>query len=164
MPKPALLGTVGEPINPEAWMWYRGSHQATTAARSRTLGGRRNGAHHDRPDSGAIATKPGSATRPVPGRYADVVTTDGHAGAARVWRISGSEEAVARMARTIYGDPDRYVKQYWSQIPGMYFTGDGARKDKDGYFWIMGGGWTDVLNVSGHRLSTMEVEFSTGGA
>ena len=67
------------------------------------------------------------------------------------------------MLRTVYGDPDRYVKNYWSQIPGMYFTGDGARKDKDGYFWIMGR-VDDVLNVSGHRLSTMEVESASGGA
>jgi acetyl-CoA synthetase len=109
------------------------------------------------PLPGAIATKPGSATRPFPGVVAEVVTMEGKP----VPAGSGGFLVIKRpwpgMLRTVYGDPDRYVKNYWSQIPGMYFTGDGARKDKDGYFWIMGR-VDDVLNVSGHRLSTMEVE------
>ena len=109
------------------------------------------------PIPGAIATKPGSATRPFPGVVADVVTMDGEPVPLGSGGFLVIKQPWPAMLRTIYGDPDRYVKQYWSQIPGMYFTGDGARKDKDGYFWIMGR-VDDVLNVSGHRLSTMEVE------
>jgi acetyl-CoA synthetase len=109
------------------------------------------------PLPGAIATKPGSATKPFPGVAAEIVTMDGQP----VPLGSGGFLVITKpwpgMLRTVYGDPDRYVKNYWSQIPGMYFTGDGARRDKDGYFWIMGR-VDDVLNVSGHRLSTMEVE------
>src|SRR6201984_3458357 len=109
------------------------------------------------PLPGATPTKPGSATRPFPGVVADVVNRQGET----VPRHSGGFLVIKQpwpaMFRTIYGDPDRYVKQYWSDIPGVYFTGDGARKDEDGYFWIMGR-VDDVLNVSGHRLSTMEVE------
>jgi acetyl-CoA synthetase len=106
---------------------------------------------------GAVATKPGSATKPLPGIEAEVVTRTGE----RVPLGSGGFLVIKRpwpsMLRTVYGDPDRYVRQYWSDIPGVYFTGDGAREDKDGYFWIMGR-VDDVLNVSGHRLSTMEIE------
>src|SRR5258707_2224384 len=109
------------------------------------------------PIPGAIATKPGSATRPFPGVVADIVTMDGQP----VPLGSGGYLVIKRpwpgRLRTGHGDPERYVKNYWSQIPGMYFTCDGARRDKDGYFWIMGR-VDDVLNVSGHRLSTMEVE------
>jgi acetyl-CoA synthetase len=109
------------------------------------------------PVPGAVATKPGSATRPFPGIVPEIVNIDGNP----VPDGSGGFLIIRKpwpgMLRTIYGDPDRYVKQYWSQIPGAYFTGDGARKDKDGYFWIMGR-VDDVINVSGHRLSTMEVE------
>jgi acetyl-CoA synthetase len=109
------------------------------------------------PIPGAIATKPGSATKPFPGVVAEIVNTEGEP----VPEGSGGFLVLKRpwpgMLRTIYGDPDRYVKQYFSQIEGAYFTGDGARKDKDGYFWVMGR-VDDVINVSGHRLSTMEVE------
>jgi acetyl-CoA synthetase len=109
------------------------------------------------PLPGAIATKPGSATRPLPGVIAEVVDKDGNP----VPEGSGGYLVIRKpwpaMLRTIYGDPERFVQQYWSQLPGTYFTGDGARKDKDGYFWIMGR-VDDVINVSGHRLSTMEVE------
>jgi acetyl-CoA synthetase len=109
------------------------------------------------PLPGAIATKPGSATRPFPGIIAEVVDRGGE----KVPLGSGGYLVIKQpwpaMARTIYGDPDRYVKQYWSDIPGVYFTGDGARIDKDGYIWVMGR-VDDVLNVSGHRLSTMEIE------
>jgi acetyl-CoA synthetase len=104
-----------------------------------------------------VATKPGSATRPLPGIIAEVVTRTGE----RVPLGSGGYLVIKKpwpsMLRTIYGDPERYIQQYWSDIPGMYFTGDGAREDADGCFWIMGR-VDDVLNVSGHRLSTMEIE------
>ena len=109
------------------------------------------------PLPGATPTKPGSGTLPLPGVQADVVTREGRS----VPLGSGGLLVIKRpwpaMARTIFGDPERYVKQYWSDIPGMYFTGDGARRDKDGYFWIMGR-VDDVINVSGHRLGTMEIE------
>jgi len=109
------------------------------------------------PLPGAVAAKPGSATRPIPGVVPAIVDMNGNP----VPDGSGGFLVITKpwpgMLRTIYGDPDRYVRQYWSQIPGCYFTGDGARKDKDGYFWIMGR-VDDVINVSGHRLSTMEVE------
>jgi len=109
------------------------------------------------PLPGATPTKPGSATRPLPGIAAEVVDKDGNP----VPPGSGGFLVVRRpwpsMLRTIYGDPARYQSAYFSQIAGVYFTGDGARKDADGYLWIMGR-IDDVLNVSGHRLSTMEVE------
>jgi acetyl-CoA synthetase len=152
-----VLGTVGEPINPEAWMWYR-----ETIGRSRcpivdTWWQTETGMIMITPLPGATPTKPGSATRPFPGIVVDVVTRQGEP----VAKGSGGFLAIKRpwpaMLRTIYGDPDRYVQQYWSEIPGMYFAGDGARRDEDGYFWIMGR-VDDVINVSGHRLSTMEVE------
>jgi acetyl-CoA synthetase len=104
-----------------------------------------------------MATKPGSATKPLPGIIADVVTREGHS----VPKGSGGFLVIKQpwpsMLRTIYGDPERYKEQYWSQIPGMYFAGDGARIDQDGYFWLLGR-VDDVLNVAGHRLSTMEIE------
>ena len=152
-----LLGTVGEPINPEAWMWYREVIGHNRCPITDTWWQTETGHIMIAPIPGAIATKPGSATRPFPGVMADVVTMDGTPVPAGSGGFLVLKKPWPGMARTIYGDPDRYVKQYWSQIPGMYFTGDGARKDKDGYFWIMGR-VDDVLNVSGHRLSTMEVE------
>ena len=109
------------------------------------------------PLPGATPTKPGSATRGLPGVIADVVTREGESVPPGGGGFLVLKRPWPAMLRTIYGDPKRYEDQYWSQIPGMYFTGDGARKDKDGYFWIMGR-VDDVLNVSGHRLSTMEVE------
>jgi len=152
-----LLGTVGEPINPEAWMWYREVIGGNRCPITDTWWQTETGSIMIAPLPGAIATKPGSATKAFPGVAAEVMTMDGQP----VPLGSGGFLVITQpwpaMARTIYGDPDRYVKQYWSQIPGVYFTGDGARRDKDGYFWIMGR-VDDVLNVSGHRLSTMEVE------
>jgi acetyl-CoA synthetase len=152
-----LLGTVGEPINPEAWMWYRETIGHNRCPIVDTWWQTETGHIMIAPVPGAIATKPGSATRPMPGVVPQIVTMDGQP----VPDGSGGFLIISQpwpgMLRTIYGDPDRYVRQYWSQIPGVYFTGDGARKDKDGYFWIMGR-VDDVLNVSGHRLSTMEVE------
>jgi len=157
-----LLGTVGEPINPEAWMWYH-----------RVIGGERcpivdtwwqteTGGIMIAPLPGAIATKPGSATRPFPGIFADVVNLDGNS----VGTNEGGYLAVRHpwpgMMRTVYGDPDRFRRTYWEHIPPQdgkytYFAGDGARRDEDGYFWVMGR-VDDVLNVSGHRLGTMEIE------
>ncbi len=152
-----LLGTVGEPINPEAWMWYREVIGHDKCPIVDTWWQTETGAIMISPLPGAIATTPGTATRPFPGIAADVVTMEGKP----VPLGSGGYLVVKKpwpsMLRTVWGDPDRYKQNYWSQIPGMYFTGDGARKDKNGYFWIMGR-VDDVLNVSGHRLSTMEVE------
>ena len=152
-----LLGTVGEPINPEAWMWYREVIGGNRCPIVDTWWQTETGSILISPVPGAVATKPGSATKPLPGIEAEVVTRTGE----RVPLGSGGFLVIKRpwpaMLRTVYGDPDRYVRQYWSDIPGVYFTGDGAREDKDGYFWIMGR-VDDVLNVSGHRLSTMEIE------
>ena len=152
-----LLGTVGEPINPEAWMWYRETIGGNRCPVVDTWWQTETGAIMISPVPGAVATKPGSATTALPGIDAEVVTRTGE----RVPLGSGGFLVIKRpwpsMLRTVYGDPDRYVRQYWSDIPGVYFTGDGAREDKDGYFWIMGR-VDDVLNVSGHRLSTMEIE------
>ena len=152
-----LLGTVGEPINPEAWMWYREVIGRERCPIVDTWWQTETGAIMISPIPGAIATKPGSATKPFFGVAPEVVSMDGKP----VPEGSGGFLVIRQpwpaMLRTIYGDPDRYIQQYWSQIPGTYFTGDGARKDKDGYYWIMGR-VDDVLNVSGHRLSTMEVE------
>ncbi len=152
-----LLGTVGEPINPEAWMWYREVIGKERCPIVDTWWQTETGAILITPLPGAIATKPGSATLPFPGIVAEVVDRSGE----KVPLGSGGYLVIKKpwpsMIRTIYGDPDRYVKQYWSDIPGVYFTGDGARADKDGYIWVMGR-VDDVLNVSGHRLSTMEIE------
>ena len=152
-----LLGTVGEPINPEAWMWYREVIGGNRCPIVDTWWQTETGSILISPVPGAVATKPGSATRPLPGIAAEVVTRTGE----KVPLGSGGFLVIKKpwpsMLRTVYGDPDRYVRQYWSDIPGVYFTGDGAREDKDGYFWIMGR-VDDVLNVSGHRLSTMEIE------
>src|SRR2546422_5401803 len=152
-----LLGTVGEPINPEAWMWYREVIGRDRCPIVDTWWQTETGHIMITPLPGAIAAKPGSATRPFPGVVPEIVTMEGKP----VPEGSGGFLVITKpwpgMLRTIYNDPDRYVRQYWSQIPGMYFTGDGARKDKDGCFWIMGR-VDDVINVSGHRLSTMEVE------
>jgi acetyl-CoA synthetase len=152
-----LLGTVGEPINPEAWMWYREVIGRERCPIVDTWWQTETGMIMITPLPGAIATKPGSATRPFPGVAVDVVTRQGES----VPLGSGGFLVIKRpwpaMLRTIFNDPDRYVSQYWTEIPGVYFAGDGARKDKDGYFWIMGR-VDDVINVSGHRLSTMEVE------
>jgi acetyl-CoA synthetase len=152
-----LLGSVGEPINPEAWMWYREHIGHNRCPIVDTWWQTETGMIMIAPLPGATPLKPGSATRPLPGIAADVVTSAGQP----VSPDEGGYLVVKRpwpaMLRTIYGDPERYRHQYWSQIDGVYFTGDGARKDADGYFWIMGR-IDDVINVAGHRLSTIEVE------
>jgi acetyl-CoA synthetase len=152
-----LLGSVGEPINPEAWMWYRDVVGRNRCPIVDTWWQTETGMIMISPLPGATPTKPGSATLPLPGVAADVVTREG----VSVPPGGGGYLVIRKpwpaMLRTLYGDPERFQQQYWSQIPGVYFTGDGARRDEDGYFWIMGR-IDDVINVSGHRLSTMEVE------
>lgn len=157
-----LLGTVGEPINPEAWMWY---HQVIGGEKCPivdTWWQTETGGVMITPLPGAIPTKPGSATRPFPGILADIVDLDGNS----VKNNEGGYLVVRHpwpgMMRTVYGDPDRFRRTYWEHIAPkdgkyLYFAGDGARKDEDGYFWVMGR-VDDVLNISGHRLGTMEVE------
>jgi acetyl-CoA synthetase len=152
-----VLGSVGEPINPAAWDWY-----------NKVIGGERcpivdtwwqteTGATMISPLAGVTPLKPGSATLPLPGIVLDIVDSNGNV-------LGNNKEGYLiirnpwpSMARDIWGDPKRYQEQYWSRVPGAYFTGDAARRDDDGYYWILGR-VDDVMNVSGHRLSTMEVE------
>jgi acetyl-CoA synthetase len=152
-----LLGTVGEPINPEAWMWYH-----------RVIGGERcpivdtwwqteTGAIMISPLPGVTATKPGSCTKPLPGVVPDIVTKDGESLGANQGGLLVMRQPWPSMLRTLYGDHERFKQTYFSAVPGCYFAGDGARRDEDGYTWVMGR-VDDVLNVAGHRLSTMEVE------
>ena len=152
-----LLGSVGEPINPEAWMWYQTVIGGGRCPIVDTWWQTETGGIMIAPLPGVTPTKPGSATRPLPGIDAVVVDKDG----AEVPADSGGFLVVRRpwpgMMRTILNDAPRFKDTYWSQYPGVYFTADGARKDADGDVWIMGR-VDDVLNVSGHRLSTMEVE------
>jgi len=152
-----LLGSVGEPINPEAWIWYRREIGHDRCPIVDTWWQTETGGILIAPLPGATPTKPGSATQPFPGIVADIMTRDGAPVAANQGGFLVITRPWPGMLRTIYGDPDRYVQQYWSQIEGVYFTGDGARRDEDGYFWIMGR-IDDVVNVAGHRLGTMEVE------
>jgi acetyl-CoA synthetase len=152
-----LLGTVGEPINPEAWMWYRKRIGGDRCPIVDTWWQTETGAMMIAPVPGAVPTKPGSATRPLPGIVADVVDREGRSVGANQGGFLVIKRPWPWMMRTIYGDPERYRRQYWSDIDGVYFTGDGARRDADGYFWIMGR-IDDVINVSGHRIGTMEVE------
>jgi acetyl-CoA synthetase len=152
-----LLGTVGEPINPEAWMWYRKVIGKDRCPIVDTWWQTETGAIMLTPVPGAIPTKPGSATRPFPGIVPEVVTKSGDPVPAGHGGLLVIRKPWPSMARTIYNDSERYVQQYWTEIPGSYFTGDGARRDKDGYYWLMGR-VDDVINVSGHRLGTMEVE------
>jgi acetyl-CoA synthetase len=152
-----LLGSVGEPINPEAWMWYYEKIGHGRCPIVDTWWQTETGAIMIAPLPGAVPTKPGSATLPMPGVVPEVVTRDGK----EVPKGQGGLLVIRRpwpsMARTIYGDQERFEKTYWSEFPGTYLTGDGARQDEDGYYWLMGR-VDDVINVSGHRLGTMEVE------
>jgi len=153
-----LLGSVGEPINPEAWMWY---HQFIGGERCPivdTWWQTETGAIMISPLPGITSTKPGSATTPFPGITPEIKTQNGES----IHGAGGGLLALTRpwpaMLRGIYGDPDRYVTQYWSKwTPDIYFTGDGAKRDTDGFFWLLGR-VDDVLNVAGHRIGTMEVE------
>ncbi len=152
-----LLGTVGEPINPESWMWYRREIGKDRCPIVDTWWQTETGAIMISPMPGAVAAKPGSATRPFFGIVPEVVTKQGDPVPAGHGGLLVIRKPWPSIARTIYGDHERYKETYWSEIPGSYFTGDGARKDADGYFWLMGR-VDDVINVSGHRLGTMEVE------
>ncbi|GGH14554.1 acetate--CoA ligase [Silvibacterium dinghuense] len=152
-----LLGTVGEPINPEAWMWYRDVIGKGRCPIVDTWWQTETGAIMISPLPGAVAAKPGSATRPFPGIVPEIVTKEGEPVPAGHGGLLVIRRPWPSMARTIYNDPERYKQAYWTEVPGSYFTGDGARKDEDGYFWLMGR-VDDVINVSGHRLGTMEIE------
>jgi acetyl-CoA synthetase len=152
-----LLGSVGEPINPEAWVWY---HQHIGGERCPvvdTWWQTETGAIMITPLPGLTTVKPGSATRPFPGIRAEIRTDAGEP-----VDVGGGLLALTRpwpsMLRGIYGDPDRFVQEYWSRwTPDVYFTGDGAKRDADGFFWVLGR-VDDVINVAGHRIGTMEVE------
>ncbi len=152
-----LLGSVGEPINPEAWMWYH-----------RVIGGKRcpivdtwwqteTGGIMISSIPGAVDTKPGSATKPFPGIHADILDEDGHSVKGDGGGFLVLKQPWPGMLRGIWRDPERFKETYWSTYDETYFAGDGAHRDKNGYFWIMGR-IDDVMNVSGHRIGTMEVE------
>jgi acetyl-CoA synthetase len=159
-----LLGSVGEPINPSAWLWY---HRVIGAGRCPvvdTWWQTETGGAMISPLPGAIPTKPGSATLPFPGIVADVVDREGNPVSENQGGFLVIKHPWPGMLRMVHRNPDRYRSTYWEHIPPkagqfFYFTGDGARKDQDGYFWIMGR-VDDVINVAGHRLGTMEVESS----
>jgi acetyl-CoA synthetase len=149
-----LLGTVGEPINPEAWVWYWKVIGQGRCPVVDTWWQTETGHILITPLPGVTVLKPGSATKPFPGIDAEVLDEAG--------KPAKSGYLVLRkpwpgMLRGIWGDPDRFVKQYWSKYDNIYFTGDGAKRDEDGYFWLLGR-VDDVMNISGHRVSTMEVE------
>jgi acetyl-CoA synthetase len=153
------LGSVGEPINPEAWIWYNRNIGTERCPIVDTWWQTETGAIMITPLPGITATKPGSATIPFPGIFADLLDASG-----RSITVGAGLLAITKpwpsMLRTIWGDPDRYVQTYfskWAGRPDLYFPGDGAKRDEDGYFWILGR-VDDVLNVAGHRIGTMEVE------
>lgn len=152
-----LLGSVGEPINPRAWMWYREVIGKGRCPIVDTWWQTETGMILITPLPGITTTKPGSATRPFPGVEADIYTEDG-----RPVEGAGGGYLVLKkpwpaMLRTVYKDPERYKQTYWSKFENVYFAGDGARRDEDGYYWVLGR-VDDVMNVAGHRISTMEVE------
>lgn len=152
-----LLGTVGEPINPEAWMWYKEVIGANNCPIVDTWWQTETGSIMLSPIPGVTATIPGSATKPFFGVVPEIVDKDGNEVGVNEGGYLVLKQPWPSMLRTVFGDDERFKSQYWSQVPGKYFTGDGARKDENGYYWIMGR-IDDVINVSGHRLSTMEVE------
>jgi acetyl-CoA synthetase len=149
-----LLGTVGEPINPEAWMWYHENIGRSSCPIVDTWWQTETGGIMITPLPGVTTTKPGSATVPFPGISATLLDNEGN-------EVPAGYLAITRpwpgMLRTIYGDDERYQQTYWSKWKGIYFTGDGAKRDDDHYFWMLGR-VDDVLNVAGHRIGTMEVE------
>ena len=152
-----LLGTVGEPINPEAWMWYHEYIGSESCAIVDTWWQTETGSIMITPLPGITSTKPGSACGPMPGIDAVVVDENGN----EVSKGEGGYLAIKTpwpsMLRTVFGDEKRYIDTYWSKYDGMYFAGDGAKYDDDGYFWLLGR-VDDVMNISGHRISTAEVE------
>ena len=151
-----VLGTVGEPINPEAWMWYHEHIGGERCPIVDTWWQTETGGHMITPMPGVTTTKPGSATHAIPGVVVEVVDDSGN----KIEKGGGYltvTEPWPSMLRGIWGDPDRYKETYWSEYPGRYFAGDGAKIDDDGYLWLLGR-VDDVMNVSGHRISTTEVE------
>ncbi|MCT0215226.1 acetate--CoA ligase [Synechococcus sp. CS-1330] len=157
-----ILGTVGEPINPEAWMWYRDVIGGDRCPVVDTWWQTETGGVMISPLPGATPTKPGSCTLPLPGIAADIVDMGGVSQPADAGGYLAVRRPWPGMMRTVHGDPERFRKSYWEEIrPAdgsyLYFAGDGARRDADGYFWVMGR-VDDVINVSGHRLGTMEIE------
>jgi len=151
-----VLGTVGEPINPEAWMWYHENIGGGKCPIVDTWWQTETGGHMITPLPGLTTTKPGSACQPIPGVFAEVVDDDGN----KIEQGGGYLTIThpwPSMLRGIWGDPERYKDTYWSRFEGRYFAGDGAKLDKDGYLWLLGR-VDDVMNVSGHRISTAEVE------
>jgi acetyl-CoA synthetase len=157
-----LLGTVGEPINPEAWMWYREYIGGGKCPIVDTWWQTETGGILITPLPGITATKPGAAMTPFPGIDADIVDNDGNS----VGNGEGGYLVITApwpgMTRGIYGDPERFKETYWSRFPGKYFAGDGAKRDDDGDIWLLGR-IDDVMNISGHRLSTTEVEHALVG-
>ncbi len=152
-----LLGSVGEPINPEAWMWYHETIGVESCPIVDTWWQTETGMILITPLPGVTTTKPGSATHPFPGIEADVVDEQGNS-----VPLGGGGYLVIKspwpaMTRTLYGDPERYKQVYWSRFPGMYFTGDGCKRDEEGYYWLLGR-VDDIMLVAGHNISTMEVE------
>jgi acetyl-CoA synthetase len=157
-----LLGTVGEPINPEAWIWYRENIGSGRTPIVDTWWQTETGGILITPLPGITATKPGAAMTPFPGISADIVDNDGES----VGNGEGGYLVLTQpwpgMTRGIYGDPERFKETYWSRFPGKYFAGDGAKRDQGGDFWLLGR-IDDVMNISGHRLSTTEVEHALVG-
>jgi acetyl-CoA synthetase len=151
-----LLGTVGEPINPEAWRWYYKNIGAERCPIMDTWWQTETGMFMITPTP-VVPLKPGSGTRPFFGQEAEIVDEGGKPVPDDTEGFLVLKKPWPAMLRTIYGDPDRYVSQYWTKYPGKYLTGDSAKRDKDGYFWIIGR-VDDVIKVSGHRLGTAEVE------
>ncbi|MBC8363413.1 MAG: acetate--CoA ligase [Actinobacteria bacterium] len=151
-----VLGTVGEPINPEAWMWYHEHIGGSSCPIVDTWWQTETGGHMISPLPGVTTTKPGSACHAIPGVFAELVDDDGN-----LVERGGGYLTISRpwpgMLRGIWGDPERYHDTYWSRFEGRYFAGDGAKLDEDGYLWLLGR-VDDVMNVSGHRISTAEVE------
>src|SRR5438309_2240587 len=152
-----LLGSVGEPINPAAWEWYHKTIGKERCPIVDTWWQTETGAILIAPVPGAVPAKPGSGTLPLPGVIADIVDLQGNPVGANKEGFLIIRRPWPAMARTLWREPDRYKQQYWERLEGVYMAGDAARRDEDGYFWILGR-VDDVMNVSGHRLSTMEIE------
>ncbi|MFZ0626009.1 MAG: acetate--CoA ligase [Acidimicrobiia bacterium] len=152
-----LIGTVGEPINPEAWIWYHQHIGRGNCPVVDTWWQTETGGIMITPLPGVIPTKPGSATVPFPGIFADVVDEDGETVPLGGGGFLVITKPWPSMARTIYGDDDRYVDTYWSRFEGRYFPGDGCKRDEDGYYWLLGR-VDDIMLISGHNISTTEVE------
>ena len=152
-----ILGTVGEPINPEAWLWYYDNVGERRCPVVDTWWQTETGGILISPIPGATPLKPGSATRPFFGIEPVLVDNDGKGSKGPAKEISASPGRGRGIMRTVFGDHQRFIQTYFSHFPGLYFTGDGARRDEDGYYWLTGR-VDDVINVAGHRLGTAEIE------